>query len=139
VGLDAILEGDLGVVKDLFKTYLLGCFELFGKNRPTSSSVDDITTRELKVATAPILDAMDLTGYGRVFADFHDLPDIWSSMKKSWDELSISLGQVPNPKALHAILGLAEAPMELPYRGVVRTRWLMKVSPVLKKRAILAL
>jgi hypothetical protein len=57
----------------------------FENLRPKTGSTDWRAQQEFKIAAAPLLDLMELSGYARLLADFHKNPDLWTEITRTWD------------------------------------------------------
>ena len=84
--LTALCENDSGTVKVLFKRYLYGSLVQFERLKPKEAKLDWRSEIELKVAVAPLLDLMDISGYVYLFSDYHDAPYLKEIVAKEWDD-----------------------------------------------------
>lgn len=125
--LDALLTDDVPLLRQLFKPYLVGCFFAFSRLRPEVDNLDWRTRVELKIAVAPLLDLMSISGYAKVLADYHGDPTLWQAVTAAWDEYLASQDQ-PTEPALAAAVSLTESGFEIPHRAILRTGWERKVS-----------
>lgn len=74
--LQRMMDGNTDVVRKVFPLFWLSSFALFDALRPTvPPDATHILQNELHVASAPIIDLMDLSGYALLLSEYHhDLP-----------------------------------------------------------------
>lgn len=125
---EAMYEGNLDVFRSIFKTYFYGCLLQFDKLRPKDPSNDWRTKQDIKIAAAPILDMMDLSGYALLFGDYHKIPAFWEEVTGVWDEYLNEKQSPPRVTLIAAAVGLTEADFEIPHRAVLRTTWHQKIN-----------
>ena len=90
----AMCKNDFEMVETLFQRYL-GCSLLqFEKLRSKDLGTDWQNLNNLKIAGAPLLDLMDISGYVYLLSDYHDAPLLKEPIVKAWDTyLSEASGQ----------------------------------------------
>ena len=126
--LDALCDNDLDLIKATFKAYLYGCLLKFENLRPKTGATDWRTQQDFKVASAPLLDLMELSGYARLLADFHGNSDLWTEITAAWDEYLNKEQASHVVNLLAAAVAITEAGFEIPHHGVLRTGWKQKVK-----------
>lgn len=128
---DALLQNDLDLFESLFSKYLYGSLSSFDRLRPTGESPEWRMTYEFKLAVAPLLDLMTLSGYARLMADYHENEKLWSVVTNAWDKyLSEKEGESPLP-ILALSVSITGATLEIPYRSLLRTNWERRISHLL--------
>jgi hypothetical protein len=127
VAFDALLNNDLDLLRSVFPPYFKGCLMRFDHLRPQSSDMDWRAQQELKVAAAPLLDLMEISGYSRLMSDVHGNQEVWSVVADVWNDYLKDLAQSPLP-AFAAVTTLSEGTFEIPHRGVLRTNWHLQVN-----------
>jgi hypothetical protein len=61
VALEALLANDVDLLKSVFKPYMMGCLIRFDTLRPKSGSTDWRAQQDFKIASAALLDVMDVS------------------------------------------------------------------------------
>ncbi len=132
VAFDALLKNDTALLKNVFKPYLHGALLKFDKLKPTTSITDWHAQQDFKIAAAPLLDLMNLSGYAKLMSDYHENVALWEAVKQAWDKcLNRALEQSPLP-LLAGALDLTEGSFGIPHRAVLRTTWKQKITNLLK-------
>jgi len=121
--LEALCAGDLSRVKALFKQYFLGCAMQFDKLRPKEDVQAWKAQMDMKVASAPLFDLMELSGYARLFSDYHANPLLWEEVSNEWEAFFNEKGDGEREKMLAAIISVAESGFGIAHRGILRTGW----------------
>jgi hypothetical protein len=128
VAFDALLDNDVALLKSVFGPYLFGCLLRFDSLRPKSASTDWRVQQELKIATASLLDLMNVSGYAKLFADFYGNEMLWNEVTAVWNKyLAEKRDQSPIPLLTGAI-GFTEAAFEIPHRAILRSSWKEKIN-----------
>jgi hypothetical protein len=74
---------------------------------------------------------MDVSGYARLFSEYHDKPELWQTVQALWDTY---LGMAPQAlKMLSAVTSLEQIQFTLPHRSMLRGTWESEVRQVLSK------
>lgn len=128
VSLEALLNNDQDLFSKVFPTYLYGCIMRFDNLRPKPASMDWRAQQDFKIAAAPLLDLMELSGYARLMADYHGNGQIWQIVVNAWDEYFANRGGESPLPLLAGVIAFTEGAFEIPHRGVLRTNWKMRVS-----------
>lgn len=125
---EAIINNNQNLLRSVFPTYLYGCLMSFDKLRPQTISMDLHTQRNFKIAAAPLLDLMELSGYAKLMADYYDDEQLWSVVVGVWDEY-LTKGSKKNPLPLLASsVAITEHSFELAHRSVLRTNWEIRIN-----------
>lgn len=120
--LTSMCEKDCDTVEALFKRYFHGSRLQFDRLRPRDGRTDWQSLRELKVAAAPLLDLIDLSGYVYLLSDYHDTPEMREPIVGTWDEYLAHAEDSPL-QSFAAAVALTESGVEMAHRSVNRTRW----------------
>jgi len=124
----SMVDLDLNTLRSTFKPYFYGCLLQFDKLRPLGPVDAWRTQQAFKIAAAPIIDLMDLSGYGLLFSEFHGSRDLWEVVKGVWNDF-LDAEKAPEKRAVFsASVGLTESAFELPHRGTLRTKWHIEVN-----------
>lgn len=130
--LDAMINNDSETVDALFPGFFFGSLRQFDRLRSHVDLSDWRGEIAFKVALAPVVDLLDVSGFGLVFGALHHNDEMTSTIKSTWDQY---LGG-PNratPQFLSAALSLSEAGFGLAHRSLIRTAWQQKVQQRLRK------
>jgi hypothetical protein len=128
VSFEALLTNNTDLLSSVFVSYLYGCIMRFDNLRPKSASTDWRLQQDFKIAAAPLLDLMELSGYGRLMADYYNNEQLWEAIVSAWDEYFTERGD-ESPLSLFAgIIVVTQGAFEIPHRGVLRTNWKMRIN-----------
>ncbi len=127
----AMCENDCDTVETLFKRYFKGCLLQYNNLRPNEARTDWETLNNLKIAAAPILDLMDISGYAYLFSDLHETPELKNSILTTWNtHFSSETNQQLLP-FLAAAVALSEADFEIGHRSTLRIGWKRNIQRLL--------
>jgi hypothetical protein len=125
---EALYRGDLELFKALYKHYFIGCLLKFEKLRPKAGATDWRSQLDFKIAAAPLLDLIDLSGYACLFADYHKNPLLWSETTSVWDEYLNEKESSQRVNLFAAAISITDMSFEIAHRSVLRTSWHQGVS-----------
>lgn len=128
VSFEALLNNDKDLLNNVFTMYLYGCIMRFDSLRPKSASMDWRAQQEFKIAAAPLLDLMELSGYAKIMSDYHNDDQIWQIVVDSWNKYFAERGEESPLPLLAGSIAFTKGAFELPHRGVLRTNWKMRIS-----------
>lgn len=128
VSIESLLGNDQKLLSNVFTMYFYGCIMRFDSLRPKSAAMDWRAQQEFKIAAAPLLDLMELSGYAKLMSDYHNNDQLWQIVVDSWDEYFEKRGEESPLPLLAGSIAFTEGGFELPHRGVLRTNWKMRVS-----------
>lgn len=125
---DALLGNNTEMLRGVFEAYLYGCLLRFDSLRPKTPSTDWRSQQDFKIAAAALLDVMDVSGYARLMADYHENEELWTIVTSAWNKY-LAQGHAQSPLPLFAAaIGITEMAFEVPHRGVLRTSWHRKIN-----------
>ena len=125
---DSLLTNNMSLLSSSFKLYLCGCITKFEKLRPKSVSTADWSSlQNFKIALAPLLDLMDISGYARLMADYHRNNELWQIVVATWDKYFETKTE-SKPSWFAQCILLTGDTFEIPHRGILRTSWNMRVK-----------
>ncbi|MET0072501.1 MAG: hypothetical protein ABW096_20910 [Candidatus Thiodiazotropha sp.] len=128
VSFEALLNNNQDLLRNVFTKYLYGCIMQFDSLRPKSTSINWRVQQDFKIAAAPLLDLMELSGYAKLMADYHNNVQLWQIVVDAWNKyFAKRVDESPLPM-LAGSIALTEGAFELPHRGVLRTNWNMRIS-----------
>lgn len=128
VSLEALLNNEQNLLSDVFKMYLYGCIKRFDSLRPKSASMDWRAQQEFKIAAAPLLDLMELSGYAKLMSDYHNNDQLWQIVVDAWNEYFEERGEESPLPLFAGSIAFSEGAFEIPHRGVLRSNWKMRIS-----------
>ncbi len=128
VSLEALFTNNTDLLSNVFVKYLYGCIMRFDNLRPKAASMDWRAHQDFKIAAAPLLDLMELSGYARLMADYHGNDQIWQIVVDAWDKYIANRGDESQLPLLAGVITLTEGAFEIPHRGVLRTNWKKRIS-----------
>ena len=125
VSFDALLTNDSDFFSSIFESYFYGCMKQFENLRPESSSIDWRTEQNLKIAIAPLLDLIAISGYARLMADYHHNESLWDVVITAWDEyFTVDVSKL---SFFNAAISVVKSAFEISHRSILRTNWQMKI------------
>jgi hypothetical protein len=129
--IEALVSADDETVKSLVPYYFFASLRKVGDLMPKTGAADWIDSAEARLASGPLSDLVELSGYALLFSDFHGNPKLWSSFRTVWDAY---LAKDPSPIAVVVMLiALNETPGMLSARGLVHTNWSTRVGQTLAR------
>jgi hypothetical protein len=128
---DSLLSRRAETAQALIKPYLAGTLVLFERMKPSTPKPDVWTEQKLQIAAAPVLDILELSGYGKLLSELYADEELWAAVSGVWDQrLEKSPGTLP---WLAAIITGGTPRFQIPHRGLVRTTWSMRVQRELNR------
>ena len=128
----AMFENDCELVKTLFGRYFGGCLLQFDKLRSEEWGTDRQNLNNLKIAAAPLLDLMDMSGYVYLLSDYHDDTLLKEPVMKAWDKYLNEEQENQRLQSLAAAVSLSESGFEMEHRGINRTRWKQMIERLME-------
>ena len=131
----AMPENDVETVTELFPDFFNNSLLQF--NRLLGSTVgkpDWQATMAMKVAVAPVLDLMNLTGYCILFSELHGNPQLCKRVRDVWDAYFAAKTKEGKPvlRFLQSAVELTESAFELAHRSMIRSNWKLQVAHALQ-------
>ena len=130
--LSGLCKNNRETVERLFKHYFSGNLLQYERLRPKEAKLDQQSQVDIKIAVAPLLDLMAVSGYAYLLSDYHDTPCLKEPIEKEWNEYLKGDRAKESLRFLAAAVSLTESAFELAHRGTNRTRWQQIVSNRLK-------
>lgn len=131
--LTAMCENDYDMVEALFKGYFYGSSLQFEQLKPKEAKLDRQNQIDLKIAVAPLLDLMDISGYAYLLSDYHDTLCLKETIVKVWDEYLDQNSTQLRLKFFAAAVSLTESAFETAHRSINRTRWMQTIQRLLEE------
>ena len=107
----------------LFKDYFVGNQLKCEQLRPEENMPPWQFERNVKIAVAPLLDLMDISGYAYLLADYHYAPRLKETIVKMWDEYLDQDSAQSHLQFLAGAVALTESAYEIAHRSGNRTGW----------------
>jgi hypothetical protein len=134
--LEAMCENDSETVNSLFPDFFCCSLLQFDRLRANVDVSDWRAETAFKIAVAPVLDLMDLSGYAILFAELHENPLLSDPVIKIWSGYLDSQKQASKVSIvglLASAISLTESAFELAHRSLIRTGWGQAVSRRLQR------
>jgi hypothetical protein len=129
--LTAMCDNDADTVNLIFPDFFQSSLLQFNRIRAKAAESDWRMDFAVKVAVAPVLDLMDLSGYSILLSELHGNTSISSTIVNSWNDYldSRSNTEVRSKTSfLASAIALTESGFEIAHRSLIRTGWKQKVS-----------
>ncbi len=127
----AMVENDCELIETIFGHYFGGSLLQFDKLRSEELGTDWQNLNNLKIAAAPLLDLMDISGYAYLLSDYHETPRLKEPIVKAWDKYLNEEQENQRLQSLAAATSLSESGFEIEHRGINRTRWKQMIQRLL--------
>ena len=128
----AMCENDCNMVETLFKRYFGGCLLQFGRLRPEEVEMDSQTQNNFKIAAAPLLDLMDISGYAYLLSDYHETPSLKEPTLETWDTYLDLEAEDNTLQPFAAAVAFSESGFQIEHRSTLRTRWKQIIQRLLR-------
>jgi len=128
----AMRENEFEMVETLFQRYLCGSLLQFEKLRSKDLEADWQNPNNLKIAAAPLLDLLDISGYVYLLSDYHSAPLLKGPIVKAWDTYFNEESENQRLQLLTAAVSLSESGIEIEHRSTLRTRWKLIIRSLLE-------
>ncbi|MDQ1581962.1 MAG: hypothetical protein QOF36_16, partial [Microbacteriaceae bacterium] len=126
---EALMDNDDDLFAQLFPTYFIGVLVIVDRIKP------QVTSWQPSIAATalsePVIDAMDLSGYGFIFSEFHGNPKFRETCEKAWRSY---LGEPEGADRLTIVAAMHQHQRNLfaiTHRATARTRWQMAANSIL--------
>ncbi|QJP09352.1 hypothetical protein [Pseudomonas multiresinivorans] len=130
--LKALCENDGTLTGAIFHTYLAGCITRFEQLRPVAivpATLED----DFRIATSVLLDLMELSGYAKLLAEFHQNPALWEGVENAWTNLIIGKAGDAVKKYLALTTHINNNGFGLPLRSELRFEWERQIFELFKQ------
>jgi hypothetical protein len=127
----AMRENDADTVKSLFPDFFQSSLLQFNRLLASATESDWRVHHTVKIALAPVLDVMDLSGYSILFSELHCNSQISELIVSLWNHyLDSTKGAVEDSKVsfLASAISLAGEGLGLAHRSLIRIKWRQEVS-----------
>ncbi|MCM3575602.1 hypothetical protein M3172_20630 [Mesobacillus subterraneus] len=127
--LEAIIKDDIELLKALFKPYFYSCLALFEKKLLDYKELKNLNWRDLsniKIASAPLLDLIDISGYVHLLSEYHNNSRMWIHVNAIWDEYLGTESDLTN--IFVSAVSLSSRALEIPHHSMIRRNWRQWIS-----------
>jgi hypothetical protein len=125
---DALLDNDVDHLEAVYKPLFDGSLVLLNRLLPTEVVIDHRYRQAIKVAAAPIVDLLELSGYALLLSDYHRDDGLWRVVKGVWDNYLDAVDGDRTVKMLLILFSASSEAMEIAHRSGVRYGWLSRVG-----------
>ncbi|MGA4212517.1 hypothetical protein ACI2UO_11665 [Ralstonia nicotianae] len=122
--LDALIDEDIDLLQDIFARYFAGCLTQFTKMQPKDGP-DWLVTQNLRIASAAVLDLMDVSGYALLLSELYGNTALWTIVCSTWNRYLTESGSIG---AVVALVNFVEAGLGGKPRDILRIRWQRQVE-----------
>ncbi|ALI02460.1 hypothetical protein C1Y08_13140 [Pseudomonas sp. FW306-02-F02-AA] len=128
----ALCSNDASLIKNLFGIYILGCFSRFERLKPKNGETEN-AEHKLHIASAAIMDLMELSGYAKLLSELHQNIKIWENVKDTWNHLIKDEQGKTITAYLNLIIKFSRAAYAIPHRSELRFEWEREINSLLEK------
>jgi hypothetical protein len=127
--IDAICNRNAAQFQKLFSPFFVCSFMKFTELKPTIGIEEWRGKQGLKVAAAPIMDLLEISGLAFLMSELSRNEDFRAHVTKQWNAYLEKSGTIVEQlKWISAVVWLTESEFEIPYRSVLRTGWRHRVQ-----------
>ncbi|WOJ95533.1 hypothetical protein R0137_09725 [Congregibacter brevis] len=130
---DSLIRNDVSFLETAFQNYLIGCFLMFEELAPDGDLTDWRVQQRYKVAAAALLDLLDISGYAKLLADFHNNNRLWEIVEERWLTYLKSVPRIRLLTLLSGAVAITESGFEISHRSILRTAWKQSVDGLLRQ------
>lgn len=117
--LEALIDEDAELLNGIFTRYFWGCLTQFAKTQ-SNDGPDWLVTQNLRIASAAVLDLMDVSGYALLFSELHGNKTLWSIVCSEWNRY---LADGRKTEAIVALVNFVESGLGAKPRDILRIKW----------------
>ena len=128
----AMCKNDSDMVETLFRRYFGGSLLQFEKLRTRELGTDWQNLTNLKIAAAPLLDLMDISGYAYLLSDLHETRTLKEPILTAWDTYLSAETKIPILQFLAAAVSISESDFEIEHRSTLRIGWKLIIQRMLR-------
>jgi hypothetical protein len=122
--LEALIGEDTDTLQDIFTRYFVGCLTQFSKMQ-SNDGPDWLVTQNLRIASAAVLDLMDVSGYALLLSELYEHKSLWTIVRSAWDRY---LADSRKTAGLVALVNFVESGLGAKPRDILRTRWQRRIE-----------
>jgi hypothetical protein len=133
--LDSLVNNDDQIVNESFGYYFASSLMQFDHLRAKADFQDWRGLSAMKVAVAPILDLMSLSGYCMLLAEVHDNSELSKNIIDVWNEYldGADSGGANVLTLLVSVISVTDSAFEIAHRSLIRSAWSQSVARALGK------
>ncbi|MGF6610451.1 hypothetical protein OKW45_005373 [Paraburkholderia sp. WSM4175] len=122
--LEALIGEDADLLQDIFTRYFVGCLTQFAKMQ-SNDGPGWLVTQNLRIASAAVLDLMDVSGYALLLSELYENKTLWTIVRSAWDRYLADSGKTA---AIVALVNFVESSLGAKPRDILRTGWQRRVE-----------
>jgi hypothetical protein len=132
---DSLVGNDPQTINDSFGYYFASSLMQFDHLKAKADFQDWRGQTAIKVAIAPMLDLMSVSGYGLLLAEVHDNPELSSSIVSAWNGYldRANGGDTDVLRLLVSAISITDSAFEIAHRSLIRTAWSQSVANELRR------
>jgi hypothetical protein len=133
--LASLIDNDDQIVNESFGYYFASSLMQFDHLRAKADFQDWRGLSAMKVAVAPVLDLMSLSGYGLLLAEVHDNSELSKNIIDIWNKYldGANGGGADVLTLLISVISVTDSAFEIAHRSLIRTTWSQSVARALGK------
>ena len=133
---ESMISKNSGKLKNLFPLLFLGSLAAHEKLRKKLKDWQPETV--LTISVEPLLDIMELSGYGKIYSDLFDVPALWNVCTRTWDTYFESHDRSSNGlKSLIELYKYRKNLFQISPRDILRTKWQIDFNNKLREMSLI--
>jgi len=130
---DALCESDSEKLRTGFLAYLYASLMQRDKLMPKEAGEDQTIAWQIRIALAPLIDLLNISGYAWLASELHNKPELWSEVATAWDEYLREKPVEALTGRFAASVQVGERPGEFGHRSTVRMGWRMRLRDCIRQ------
>lgn len=126
--IDALNNNDLDLFSEIYPVYFYSSILKFENLKPQMLVTDWRLENELKIAAAPIMDMIDISGYSKLFSEYYNEEKFWSIVQETWNQYLQNPELKIKPEFFVSTISVSESGFGLGHRSTSRFNWSQKVE-----------
>ncbi|MEX2462140.1 MAG: hypothetical protein WD469_12745 [Paenibacillaceae bacterium] len=109
--------------RNIYKGFFVGCLSMFGKLKPEVRKSDWQTIQEMKIAFAPLLDLLEISGYAKIMSEYYEDENWWKVIQEMWDKYLEDHDLLKTVELFTTAIKITEQAFEIAHRSTLRFSW----------------
>lgn len=123
----SLINNEYDLFSKIFPNYFMGSLQVYELLR--KETADWLTDQAIPAMSQPIIDLIEISGYSKFFAEFHDDPKFWDLCKGIWDEyLALDMQRLD---LIGLLISYNSKLFLITNRSVLRTQWKININRLL--------
>lgn len=124
---ESLVNNDYDMFSKIFPNYFMGSLQVYELLR--KETADWLTDQAIPAMSQPIIDLIEISGYSKFFAEFHDDARFWDLCKSIWDEyLALDMQRLD---LIGILISYNSKLFLITNRSVLRTQWKIDINRLL--------